>query len=203
MPRSSKDFSITLSPTIANAAIESVDTHESAIAAHVEQACRVAYERGRDIALEESQRHQAAREADRNKHVDAALRSVREAVPQMLQQAETAVKELAVRVAQKFVTTCPVTEERLRTLVKNALEGMRDSLKIEVSLHPDDLKLLSSGRQDLADELQIAGQLVFKSAANLSRGGCWVETDFGDLDATIEAKTKQIHNLLKGPSVAA
>lgn len=184
-------------------AIESVDTHETAIAAHVEQACHHAYERGRQVALEETERQQELHKAAQKERVDAALTSVREAVPQMLRQAETAVKELAVRVAQKFVTTCPVTEERLRSLVKSTLEGMSDSHKIEVSLHPEDLKLLAEARQDLADELHCSGQLIFKAAPNLSRGGCWVETDFGDLDATIEAKAKQIHSLLKGPSLAA
>lgn len=200
---SDNELILTLDADVQQVAIEDCSDHQAAIDAHLEHARRVAYESGRQQEAKSAEIRRQQTEANQREHIDLVLSAVTGAVPQMLKEAESAIKELAVSVAQKFVETCPVTEERIHHLVTEALKGIHGTSKIVITLHPDDLNLIDQAKINLGAECQSSGEIAFKPSTTLTRGGCRIETDFGQLDATIESKTNQIKQLLAGPGMAA
>jgi flagellar assembly protein FliH len=200
---SDNELILELDTGVLQVAIEECTDHQAAIDGHLEHARRVAYESGRQQAAKEAEIQMRQTELQQQEHVEHVLAALTDAVPQMLKEAESAIKDLAVSVAQKFVETCPITEERIHHLITDALKGIHGTSKIIITLHPDDLNLIDQAKLKLGAECQSSGEISFKPSTILTRGGCRIETDFGQLDATIESKSNQIKHLLAGPGIAA
>ena len=183
--------------------IEASTDHQAAIEAHLEHSRHVAFEQGRHKEAQLSETRRLEEEARQQERVETVLAALTNAVPHMLKEAEAAIKDLAVSVAQKFIETCPVTEERIHHLIVEALQGVHGTSKIIISLHPDDLELIDQTQFSLNADCQSSAEISFRPSPSLTRGGCRIETDFGQLDATIESKKNQINHLLTGPSMAA
>ncbi len=203
MEASDNQLSITLPQGVTEITIEAASDHQTAIEEHLAHACQHSFEQGRRQEAAALRSVQHAEALKKQAETQRILHALTKAVPEMLRDAESAVKDLALCVAQKFVSTCPVTEERIETLVREALAGIHGSSKIVITLHPDDLELIQDTSQALGQESGHSQDIIYKTSSQLTRGGCQVETDFGRIDATIESKTAQINSLLTGPSLAA
>lgn len=203
MEASDNQLIVHFGPDLSNVTVEACSDHQSAIDAHLESVCRQSFEAGQLEAARQAEVQLETLQRQQQEEMQVVLKALTHAVPEMLKEAEQAIKELAISVAQKFVATCPVTEQRIQALVQEALSGIQRSCKATVFLHPEDLILINQSEGSIANGLIDAQQITFKAASGMTRGGCRIETDFGDIDATMETKTKQINSLLTGPSLAA
>ncbi len=80
--------------------------------------------------------------------------------------------------------------------LREALQFVVDKQKIIVHLNPVDFQYLVSpafGMPFLKDEIKGVELL---EDSNVTRGGCFIETSFGDIDATIEGQLKKIEEFL-------
>ncbi len=203
MEASDKQLTVHLGQDLSDVVVETCSDHQSAIDAHLECACRQSYEAGQLEATRQAEVRLKDVQIQQHQETQTVLNALTHAVPEMLKEAEQAIKELAISVAQKFVATCPVTEKRIQDLVQESLNSIQRSSKVTVHLHPEDLVLIEQAEQPIVSEQIEIERITFKAASGMTRGGCRIETDFGEIDATVEAKTNQINNLLTGPSLAA
>jgi len=160
------------------------------------EAEKAAYERGRrdgEKALGEQLLQQRAELIELQQGVLQALRNV---VPQVVRETETAVLEMAVESARKIVAGLPISLELVEAVVREALAQIEDTAGVTVQLHPDDLALLRKQQSPLLQGLPEGGPLRFTGSAEVSRGGCLVQTRFGILDASRETKFDQIREAL-------
>jgi flagellar assembly protein FliH len=157
---------------------------------------QAAYERGRQAgerALSEQLLQQ------RNETVElqrGILQSLQRVVPQVIQEAETSLIALALAAAQKIVAGMPITSEMLEAVVREALRQAEDTAEIIIQLHPDDLALLRKHNASVLDGLPETGPLRFTGSAEVTRGGCIVQTRFGLIDARRETKLEQLRQTL-------
>jgi flagellar assembly protein FliH len=87
-----------------------------------------------------------------------------------------------------------VEPQRVLTVVGQALEHLVASSRITMHLHPEDMERV---RDFLAsrDSRQTPGiQLVADPA--VERGGCWLETEQGEVDATVGGRISRLANAL-------
>lgn len=169
---------------VAAAAVANLGAAEPRVPSAAAPETDAAYERGRRDG-ETAVRDQLS--AQRNEFLElqrGVLESLRQAVPQVVRDAETALIALALEAAQKLVAGLPVTTEMVEAAVREALARVEDNTEITVLLHPDDLALLAPP----AD-----GKLHYRPSPDVTRGGCLVHTRFGVIDARRETK----HELLK------
>lgn len=139
-----------------------------------------AYERGRRDA-ERTLSEQLL--AQRNEFLvlqRGVIESLRQAVPQVTRDAESALIGLALEAARKLVAGMPVDADMVGAVVREAVSQVEDTAEITVSLHPDDLAILQRPADDRA--------IQFRAAPEISRGGCLVHTRFGVVDARRETK---------------
>jgi len=128
-----------------------------------------------------------ALEALRNA-VDEAIRA-REAI---VDGAEARAAQLAIAIAEKVVAgALEVAPERVIDVVRGALRGMLDGERIIVCVNPDDVDLVRSAGNELAD-----AHIEIYAERRVARGGALVRTSVGEIDAQIETKLAAVQALV-------
>jgi len=165
---------------------------DSELDRRVRAAEQAAYERGR-LDGEKNLGEQMLQQ--RNELLElhqGVIESLRSAVPEVIQQTETALMQIALECAQKIVADIPITPELVEAVVREAVTQTKETAEILVQLHPDDLALLRKHQSPILQGLPEAGPLKFIGSSEISRGGCLVQTRFGLLDARRETKIEQL-----------
>ena len=157
---------------------------------------KAAYERGRqegENALREqliSQRNEMA------SLLNGVIDSLRKTVPQLVQETESALIQLALESAQKLVAGMPVNPKLVEAVIREALQQVEDSPDVTIQLHPDDLALLQKHKSDVLKNAPGSKPLQFSTSADVTRGGCLVRTRFGVVDARRETKLDQLREAI-------
>ena len=146
------------------------------------------YERGR-LAGEEALREQLLQQrADLVTLQNGVLAALRDTLPQVARECETALVDLALETAHRLVAGFPVSAELVAAAVREAIAQAAPATEFQVFLHPDDLALLQAANVPAQFPGVGAEQLRFQTAPDVSRGGCLVQTRFGFIDARRETK---------------
>jgi flagellar assembly protein FliH len=120
------------------------------------------------------------------------LHSLKQMLPQMAQEMEAALIELAMESAKKISGSLKIDTKLVENVVREALGQVQDTSNISVQLHPDDLALLTKHKSPLLTDLPENGHLRFAGSTEITRGGCIVQTRFGIIDAQRETKLQQL-----------
>ena len=80
--------------------------------------------------------------------------------------------------------------------VREALSQVQESTEFSIFLHSDDLALLQKLNSPLLATKNGTDQVQFHSSADVTRGGCLVQTRFGIIDAQRETKVAQLKKAL-------
>lgn len=129
--------------------------------------------------------------------LDGVVVPLRQAVGQVMRDAEHAVTSLALDIAQKLVADLPITSDMVVGVVKDALMQVEESAEFHVRLSAADLELLQRSGSQLASGRFNGSTVHFHAAPDVSRGGCIVQTRFGIIDARRETKLELLrHSLL-------
>ena len=160
----------------------------SAREAEIEDRVRTGYERGRtdgEKALSELlvQQRQETREL-----FEGVLQSLRDAVPQVVREVEPALVTLALEIARKIVCDLPVSVGMIESAIHEALTQIEAGAEVNILLHPEDIELLQRLNSPLLESASEPGHPRFQAAAEVTRGGCLVQTRFGTVDARRETK---------------
>jgi flagellar assembly protein FliH len=162
----------------------------------VRQREHAAYERGRrdgESGLGAQLIQQRAEMAELQQGI---LSSLRRAVPQVLQESETALLALTLEAVKKVVADIPITPELVESVVRDALQHTKDTAEIVIQLHPEDLALLRKQDETLLASSPEGAPLKFVASGDVTRGGCVLQTRFGIVDARREVKLEQIAQTL-------
>ncbi len=157
---------------------------------------QAAYDRGRrdgEKALSEQLLQQRSELLELHQGV---VESLRAAVPQVSQETERILIELALEAAQKIVAGMPIQPKIVEAVVREAVGEVEDNAEITIHLHPDDLALLRKHQSPILQGLPETGPLRFTNSSEVTRGGCMVHTRFGLLDARRETKIEQMRQSL-------
>jgi flagellar assembly protein FliH len=123
-----------------------------------------------------------------NELFQGLLTSLREAVPQVIRDTESMMVSLALEVAQKIVANMPISAAMIEAAVRDALSQVEGTVQVTIRLHPADLELLQNTHSPLLGSGDGASEFRFLGSADVTRGGCLVQTRFGMVDARRETK---------------
>jgi flagellar assembly protein FliH len=126
--------------------------------------------------------------AEMHELMNGFLESLRKAVPQVIRDTENSLVGLALAAAQKLVAGMPISAEMVEAAVRDALAQVEGTARFTVRLHRDDLDLLEKAGSPVLKHGENAAEFRFLSSAEVTRGGCVVETDFGTIDGRRETK---------------
>jgi flagellar assembly protein FliH len=123
---------------------------------------------------------------------NGVLASLRQAVPLVVAQCESGLIDLALEVARKLVFDLPISVEMVEAAVRSAIAQADETAQFDVLLHADDLALLRQCNSPVLLPTPGNEAIRFRSSAEVSRGGCLVQTHFGTIDARRETKLELI-----------
>lgn len=164
--------------------------------AELEQQLRRAREEGREEGERRLSEQLIQQRAEMQQLLDGVVNPLRQAVGQVMRDAEEAVTSLALDIAQKLVADLPITPEMIAAVVKDALAQVEESAEFHVRLNPADLELLQRSGSQLASGNFNGSHVQFHAAPDISRGGCIVQTRFGVIDARRETKLELLRTSL-------
>jgi flagellar assembly protein FliH len=114
---------------------------------------------------------------------------------QMIHQTERQMVQLALAIARRVVhREVSLDQDLLIAMARVALDRLGESAQVTVRLSPEDFDATSAVRS-----AQWTGTHVTVVAdARVGRGGCRVESEFGAMDAGVEAQIQEIARALLG-----
>ncbi|MDY6863377.1 MAG: FliH/SctL family protein, partial [Thermodesulfobacteriota bacterium] len=116
---------------------------------------------------------------------------------------EKALLELSVVLAKKIICTELRTNPQLiLEIVKAAVLEVQNAYEIKIRLNPIDLDELKKIKiSGLFSQLKASKSIILEEDSSLNRGGCFVESNIGEVDAGIEQQLKEIANHFKEETV--
>ncbi|MBX9792263.1 MAG: flagellar assembly protein FliH [Pirellulales bacterium] len=101
--------------------------------------------------------------------------------------------EVAAAMAKRIVRRELTAEPRIALdLVREALELAVGIPQLQLSMHPEDLRLLGPAVTELCGELTRLSEVKIVTDESISRGGCRLETRFGQIDQQIESQLDRL-----------
>ncbi len=139
---------------------------------------------------------------------EAQLESVTQALTQSLEDVSRLRESLAASGAQDMLRlvmavaeqivrrTIEVDKNTILTIIENALQASvrADTYRIRVS--PDDLKLVTKQKPLFLASISGLKNLSFEADPEIPPGGCRVDSELGEVDATIETQLDAIRQAL-------
>lgn len=112
---------------------------------------------------------------------------------EILEKTEAEIVELVLLVAKKVVKV--ISENQKNVVVQNivqALRKLRTRSEVTIRVNLADLQLASEHAKDFVAMAENAKRIQIVEDTTIDRGGCIIETDFGEIDARIAS---QLHEL--------
>lgn len=166
---------------------------ESTAQSRMEAAEREAAKKGRDEGREEGYREGVAEAERLVGRLHTILDRAMEKRAEILQETEAQVVELVLLVAKKVVKV--ISENQKSVVVQNiaqALRKLKTKSDVIVRVNLADLQLATEHVKDFVQMAENAKKLQIVEDSTVDRGGCVIETDFGEIDARIAS---QLHEL--------
>jgi flagellar assembly protein FliH len=169
--------------------------HQERLAAIEREAFASGYEAGERAGLEAGRTRAEAMLRRLAQTLDE-LRSLRDT---LLRQTERQMVELALGIARKVLRReAAFDQDLLVAMARVALDRVGDQASATIRLNPEDYAVTAQRHGD-----QWAGSRITVLAdPTVSRGGCIVESEFGQVDASVDAQFDHVAQALLGDETA-
>ena len=119
---------------------------------------------------------------------------------QMIRHTEKQMVQLALAVARRVVhREVSLDANVLVTMMRVALERVSDAARVSVRLNPADHQAVTAALADAPT----SDQVTVTADPRVPRGGCKVESEYGDIDAGVDAQIQEIARALLGETKKA
>ena len=116
----------------------------------------------------------------------------------ILKQYEKEILELIFAVAEKVVHhEVKLDDTVVKSAIFAALELAVEKSKVVFNVNPDDYDYVEKLRPELFNQNKELKSIVVSSNPSVTRGGCFLETPYGNIDATIESMLEKISQCLR------
>ena len=158
-----------------------------------EEAFRTGYEEGK--AESSAEVYKAADSI--SKAFEAGLSDVASIKDNILKQAEPDIVRMATAIASKLVfRELKLHPDAIVDIAKETIKAVKNDGKITIKLHPDDRKTLEEHFSELTSDISSDSKLILEDDADISAGGCIVETDVSLIDASFEVRMAAVDQFL-------
>ncbi len=120
---------------------------------------------------------------------------------QVMHQSQSRIIEMVLSIGKKlFGTGFELSADQVDHVVSRAINEASRLGNLRIYLHPEDAKLLVNLWQE--SEITLNGQQIqIVSSQNISRGGCFIDGQFGIVDGRVEEQIDQITASIKSAEV--
>ena len=118
---------------------------------------------------------------------------------EILKQYEKEILELIFAIAKKIIRHQMSSDEKaVEDTVVEALRLAVEKSEITLRVNPEDFDYVERLRPDFFAKFEELKSIMVTSDPSITRGGCFLETAYGDLDARVETQLEKIYQSLEG-----
>lgn len=174
-------------------AVKRVAELESSAKSRLEAAEREASKKGREEGREEGYKEGVAEAERLVGRLHTILDRAMDKRAEILAETESQVIELVLLVARKVVKV--ISENQKSVVVQNisqALRKLKTKSDVIVRVNLADLQLATEHVKDFVQMTENAKKMQIVEDSTVDRGGCVIETDFGEIDARISSQLSEL-----------
>ncbi len=112
---------------------------------------------------------------------------------QIIEDSETQLINMVLLIANKVIKV--ISENQRNVVINNVIQALR-KLKsrgdVVIRVNLADLQLTTDHTRDFMDRIENVKSITVLEDSSVDRGGCIIETDFGQIDARISSQLKDI-----------
>lgn len=141
----------------------------------------------------------AREEAKADVHARAAEEIARAKLQagQVLADSERDVLELALKIAAKIIgRDLERDPELMMEIVANCTEAARSAKAMIIKVHPEDGKILREKKPRFMELVGRQVDISIRDDAEIERGGCIIQTEYGTIDGLIRTQFDMLRNVL-------
>ena len=109
---------------------------------------------------------------------------------------EKVVIDLAVSIAEKILKREIAERSIINETLSEAVKKVLGSNKVLVKINPADLAVLNDGERNHLTDFSFS-KIQFEPDERIERGGCFIETEIGNVDARISSQFSELKKLLE------
>jgi len=109
---------------------------------------------------------------------------------------EKVVIDLAVSIAEKILKREIAERSIINETLSEAVKRVLGSNKVLVKINPADLAVLNDGERNHLTDFSFS-KIQFEPDDRIERGGCFIETEIGNVDARISSQSSELKKLLE------
>jgi flagellar assembly protein FliH len=170
-----------------------IQAMEAQARARVDEVTKEAHKKGWDQGREDGFK-EGKNEVERLvNRIHVILERAMDKRSEILEQTEGQIVELVLLIARKVVKT--ISENQKNVVISNiaqALRKLKTRSDVIIKVNLADLQLASDHAKDFVEMAENAKRITVVEDSAIDRGGCVIETDFGEIDARIQS---QLHEL--------
>jgi len=166
---------------------------EATASQRLEAAEREAAKKGREAGREEGYKEGVAEAERLVGRLHVILDRAMDKRAEILAETESQVVELVLLVAKKVVKV--ISENQKSVVIQNiqqALRKLKTKSDVIVRVNLADLQLTTEHVKDFVQMTENAKKLQIVEDSTIDRGGCVIETDFGEIDARISSQLSEL-----------
>lgn len=123
-------------------------------------------------------------------HFQNVIQAGLQARSEILHQSEGEIIELVLEIVRRILKIEPlINEQALIRVTQNALERLSQRVDVRIFVHPEDVDLLHFSLSQLEN---LALEIVIEPDDSMSPGGCRIQSQAGEIDATLDHQFKVI-----------
>lgn len=157
-----------------------------------------AFEKGKKEGLDAGWRDGKA-EADRViERLHIILSKAVERRHQIIEESEAQIVELVISMARKVVKA--ITESQKNVVLNNvvqALAKLRSKSDIVIRVNLEDVGATTEHAKEIMERIERVNNVTVAEDSTVDRGGCIIETDFGEIDARISSQLREIEERIR------
>jgi flagellar assembly protein FliH len=158
-----------------------------------EQAYQQAYQLGLDQGREKAFLDQQTELNEKLLHLEELLNSIDRLKGDLIACNETQIVRLIFYMSKRLVLQeIEVKPELILEVVRQAVMGAQSDEKVTVRVSPSDFTFIESIKEKLGKDFDAVKRAKLDSSEDIMPGGCVVETNYGDVDATIDQRLDKL-----------
>lgn len=151
---------------------------------------------GREAAIKELKESYSESLNQKFSEYDSMLISIEEQINLYKTSFDKIVLDTSFLVANKIITNSIAESPIITETIKEAVRKIIGADNIVIRLNPNDLELIKESKENFMDNSSYSN-LKFEADDRIEIGGCFVESEIGNVDARISSQLSELKNVLK------
>lgn len=152
-----------------------------------------AYQLGLDEGRQKAFEDVSAEIKEKMEEFNSLLSTIAELKNEIVAQNESHMVRLLFHMASRLaVTHLEAKDEMIVDVLRQAVSLSQAEENVRVQLHPSQIEFVEELRKQSGREFEFLKKIRFEPNSDIRRGGCIVETNYGEIDARVEERVAQL-----------